>query len=326
MTAICLFLADLEAFDPHAPHTTPERRFCCPLCGEGKPKDAAHRCFNVNTPSGAWNCKRCGERGKLADSWEDRPKMNPRDFARQQLRRRVCPSLPVEAKVIDPEQIEKMQKMRARFEALPPLQETRGAAYLRGRGVSLEVAQAANARFDSRWMPCAPEWENRAAVVFPVVNRAGELVAAQGRYVDGRDDPKTKTSGPKSQGVFIARTLDGFSSFDAVRCSVPLILTEAPIDALSLAEAGFAAIAFCGKTGPIWLSQFCFGLRVLSALDADEAGDKEAEKMKTTLESIGAFGCKRLRPEGAKDWNEFLTLYGRDALADFVAPSVLSKW
>jgi hypothetical protein len=201
----------------------------------------------------------------------------------------------------------KADELRAQLGRLRPLENTRGAAYLLGRGLPLEVCEAAGVRF-------SPNWFGRSAVYFPLHNRADEVVAGQGRYVDGRDDPKTRTLGDLKGGLFWA----------AGAWNVPaLILTEAPIDALSLATAGFPAFAFCGKTGPAWLPKATFGRRVLLALDADDAGDVAADELAPTLESFGA-RCQRLRPEGAKDWNEFLQTYGRDALADFLAAPVLT--
>lgn len=305
-----LSLDELEAFDPHAPMTTPERRFCCPLCGQGKPKDAAHRCLSVNVPSGQWRCHRCELGSLLTDFWKERPKMNPRDFQRDKLRRLTAlPPVKVEVPQPDAEQERKADELRARFEKLPAIEGIPGEAYLRGRGVSLEVAQAAGVRFSRRWMPSDREESSRAAVVFPIFNRVGELVAAQGRYIDPQNGgAKCKTSGPKSRGVFAAA-----GAFDVP----PFIITEAPIDALSLAVAGFPAVALCGKTGPDWLPKFCFGRTVFLGFDADDAGDEAAHKLAPLLESLGAT-CKRLRPEGAKDWNEFLCIYKRDVLAAFV--------
>lgn len=316
-----LFLEELEALDPHATKGVTERRFVCPFCGQNKPKNSAHRCFNVNTQSGAFLCQRCGERGKLADFWEERPQMNRRDFTRQQLRRKT-ELRPVEASQPDADEQRKAQQLRERFEELPAIEGTPGAAYLLGRGVSLEVAQAAGVRFSRRWMPDSRDAPNRAACVFPIHNRKGELVAAQGRYIDNGNDTKAKTRGPKSQGVFAAA-----GALDVP----PFILTEAPIDALSLAVAGFPAVALCGKTGPSWLPKFYFGRTVFLGFDADEpdansrrGGDDAAKELAPLLEMFGAT-CKRLRPEGAKDWNEFLACFGRDELARFITARVFFK-
>ncbi len=48
-----LSLADLEAYDPRATERGRERRFLCPCCGDGKPRNAAHRSLSLNTQTGA---------------------------------------------------------------------------------------------------------------------------------------------------------------------------------------------------------------------------------------------------------------------------------
>jgi DNA primase len=298
-----LWLADLEARDPRAAQGI-ERRFLCPFCGEGKPKDSAHRSMNVNTQTGAFVCQRCEARGKLADFWAERPKLGGRDFARQQLRR-ATELPPTEPAAPDESAIRKAHELAAKLEALQPLEGTSGAAYLFGRGVSLEIARAAGVKF-------SPNWFGRGAVVFSIRDRAGEVVAAQGRHTTGAGK---FSFGPKSQGLFMAAGALDIPAF---------IVTEAPIDALSLAAAGFPAVALCGKTGPAWLPKFCFGRRVFLAFDADQAGDDAADEMTPSLESFGAV-CARIRPENAKDWNEFLQFFGRDALADFLAGEVLRR-
>lgn len=304
-----LFLAELEAFDPHSPQSASERRFCCPLCGEGKSRDATHRSMNVNVKTGAFVCQRCDARGKLADFWVGRPQINPRDSARQKLRRLTeLPELD-DSSQPDAEMQRKVDELREQLDRLQDLEETRGADYLIGRGISIEVARPSVAGF-------ARSWYGRSAVVFPIQNQAGEIVAAQGRYVDGRDNPKTRTLGPKSQGIFVAS--------GALEISPALIIAEAPIDALSLAVAGYPSVAMCGKNGPAWLPKFCYRKNVFLALDADNAGDEAAEKMTSLLQSFGA-NCHRLRPVDSKDWNEFLTSFGRDELADFLASQILDK-
>ena len=83
------------------------------------------------------------------------------------------------------------------------------------------------------------------------------------------------------------------------------------IDALSLFLCGLPAIALAGTEGKPWLPDACHGRRVLLALDADVAGDRGSEKLAALL--AGA-QCWRLRPEGAKDWNEALCQIGLPAL------------
>jgi DNA primase len=168
-------------------------------------------------------------------------------------------------------------------------------------------------------------------VVFPIRDRQSTLVAASGRYIDGRDNPKTRTTGTKSAGVFSAparaqSTLPSsrlvFASFD--KGATEIIICEAPLDALSLATAGYPAIALCGTSAPAWIHLACGLKRVLLAFDADAAGDQAAATLAPLLSSFGA-RVHRLRPEGGKDWNEFLQIYGRDALTDFLAVPVLRE-
>ncbi len=316
--AQALWLSELEARDPRATSNGRERRFLCPFLACNSKGGAAHRSLSVNTQTGVFVCYRCEASGKLADFWEERPKLKPRDFTRQQLAR-VCALPAIEADATpSAEATRKADELQTQLKGLRPLEGTSGAAYLLGRGLPLDVCVLAGARFSPTW----PQWSKRGAVYFPLHNRAGELVAAQGRYVDGRDDPKTRTIGDKKAGLFSAPTTDGFKPFDAATPAV--ILTEAPIDALSFAAAGFPAIGLCGKTGPDWLPKACFSRRVILAFDADDAGDQAAQQITATLESLGA-NCRRLRPEGAKDWNEFLQLFGRDTLADFVSKPILME-
>jgi hypothetical protein len=65
--------ADLERFDPQAPRRRGRYRVCCPLCGAGKPVDAAHRSLTVtNDADGLWYCHRCALGGQLREHWPER--------------------------------------------------------------------------------------------------------------------------------------------------------------------------------------------------------------------------------------------------------------
>ena len=199
----------------------------------------------------------------------------------------------------------------ADYESTAPLIGTRGADYLAGRGIPVEVASAAGVRF-------AANWKGGAAVVFPLCDRAGNVIAAQGRYIANRaNGVNSITQGPKSSAIFSTA-----GALDWIKRDAPVIVTEAPIDALSIGAAGFPAFAFCGCDAPRWLHLLGGLRRVLIATDADEAGDRAADKIAANLRTFGAT-VARLRPEGAKDWNEFLTVYGADELSDYLAPPIL---
>lgn len=306
-----LSLSDLEGFDPRASGLVVgqgggERRFLCPLCGDGKPKDGAHRSLSLNAHTGVWRCHRCGEGGKVREAWEERTPLACRERAHKALSRAFA--LPVRVAPVEEEAEATEGSWKRALRDLRPLDDTRGAIYLRERGLSVETARGAEARFSSDFL-------GRPAVVFALRDLRGDLRGAHGRYVDGRDRPKARTLGDKQGSLFSTR--------DALNPLLPaLIVTEAPLDALSLAEAGYPAVALCGTQAPTWFHRLCAFRRVLLAFDADEAGDCASDKLAPLLHSFGA-RCERMRPEDAKDWNELLQVAGRDALADWLAERVL---
>lgn len=297
-----LTLQELEAFDPTAPDRGRERRFCCPLCGTGKRIDAAHRSLSVNTETGAWRCHRCHAGGVLREKWQPLPPGERRQAAAK--RAFALPPLREEP---DPE---KAISLKARLKAArpQPLEGTPGAAYLEGRGLDTHQAHQAGVRY-------SPSWHGRPAILFPLRDRNGVLVAAHGRHTDGREDPKAHTDGPKSAGAFLTP-----GALEAE----PLVIVEGPMCALTLAQAGIPALALCGTDGPEWLPRHTAFRHVFLAHDADEAGDKGAAKLAAELRSLGAL-CERLRPEGAKDWNDLLTSAGPDALRAALAPVLAAR-
>ena len=304
-TAPAFSLADLEALDAGAPGDGRERRFLCPLCGDGKPRDTAHRSLCANTQSGAWNCKRCDATGKLTDFWRDRPKSNPRELARH--KRRQLSQLPDESPQSTPESAtgESATDWREQLRGARSIEGTPAETYLRGRGISIEAAKDSGVLF-------APNFYGKPAAVFLICDRDGNATGASGRYFDANATPKTRIAGTKRNGLF---TTSGALTAPAI------ILTEAPLDALSLASAGYPAAALCGTSAPAWIHLACGLKYVLTAFDADEAGDGAADALAARLRLYGA-RCERLRPDGAKDWNEALQRDGRAALGIFVAQSI----
>lgn len=302
-----LTLADLELFDPNAPQRAGERRFLCPLCGGDKPKDAAHRSFCLNSESGLYHCKRCNSKGRLKEFWPDSPGTNRQNIAAQKLRRafEIAPMA---------DNAEAKTDWLALWEKSQPLESngSHGAAigYLQRRGIAPQCARENEVRF-------LASWHGRPALVFPFQDISGTVVAISGRALrdGGMDKP---ASGPKKAGAFWASAL-GFGAFDTALPAV--IVCEAPFDALSLAMAGYPALAIGGTVAPLWLHQKCAFRRVLLAFDADVAGHAASEKIGAHLTSFGAT-CSRLRPDGAKDWNQLLQHGGIEAIEEIVAPVV----
>lgn len=280
-------LADLERFDPYARESGSERRFCCPLCGGEKPKDKTHRSVSVNTTNGAWNCHRCHAAGKLTDFWTERS-----GAAAGRQRQRITPRpVPPLLRVDRTPPPAEDPAWREKLEGLLPLAGSPAADYLERRGIPLALAEAAGVKFH-------PAWFGRPAVLFPIRNRAGQLVAAHGRHIDGGTAPKARSAGSVALGVF--------SSPGALEAE-PLILVEGPMDALSLTLCGAPAVALVGTNLPLWLARACVFRRVLVATDADQAGDAAFTAWKPTLTALGA-RYERKRPSGqdVKDWNDEL--------------------
>lgn len=302
-----LTLAELQAHDPLAPPREPERRYLCPLIAcRDKQHGSRHRSLVVNLQSGAWKCHRCGESGWLdqhgpsaravrqarldnAFKLGTNPVHVPRDSSRA--------GLPVERQTRP--WIDIMTDAIA-------LHGTPGATYLAQRGIPLNVATDAGARFH-------PKFLGQAAVVFPVRDSKGYEVAVIGRYVNRRAIPKARAVGARSCGVF---TTPG--SFKNER----LVIVEAPIDALSLTVAGMPAIALGGTSVPSWLPPACSFRKVVLALDADDAGDAASETLTARFQLYGA-RIERWRPSGGvKDWNDLLVRLGPDRLHELLVEAM----
>jgi hypothetical protein len=154
----------------------------------------------------------------------------------------------------------------------------------------------------------SPDWYGRAAVVFLLRDASWNVVGAQGRHTDGRENPKAHNSPNAGAGVFAT---PGAWEADT------LILCEGPIDALSLAAADFPAVALLGTSYPDWLRRRSAFRRVLLAHDPDQAGDDAAGRLFDVLRSFGA-RPERLRPHGASDWNDLLQAGGTEGLREAV--------
>jgi len=332
-----LSLRELEEFDPRAP-AGGRRRFCCPLCGTTKPRDGVHRCLSVESATGLWHCFRCAQGGILQEFWRDVSSREERhERTTRQLRTTfhvpVAPKtlsdskipsvnrpsageiIPVETLEVTRQGEENTERWRSLWEGALPLGESdRGGDYLLTRRALRELVLApARLRFHPTWLG--------GAVVFPLCDARGEAVAIQGRAVQG--DAKITHGAKKDAAFFAPAMLSGGQCFGPLHPLVPwILLTEAPIDALSLAICGFPALALCGTSGPSWLHLACGLRRVALAFDADEAGERAAAKHAAHLHLYGA-KCLRLRPEVAKDWNEMLKLRGANDLDEWLSLRLL---
>lgn len=324
IAAATVSLAILEAHDPYAPTAGSERRFLCPFPECVGHQDARrHRSLAIRIETGAWHCHRCKASGLLTERWTpttSREHLPRRERTRNDLRRRF--SVPAETLVESlPEHptVTHTGKTgadwRSRLGTLSHLTGPTGrpgAAYLQKRGLSPDLCHRAGVRF-------APDFGTDTAtgklgwpaVVFPILGPDGKAVAAHGRAINGT---AKITFGPKSRGVFAT---------PSALHTILLVVTEAPIDALSLAECGLPSLATIGTDGiPDWFRERAAFHTVLAAHDNDEAGEKAAGKLREMLAPLGARVLRLRPPEGFKDWNEAMLGWGSEQLADWLVNEI----
>lgn len=179
-----------------------------------------------------------------------------------------------------------------------PLLDTPAAWYCEARGVLSILAAASGARYAGNFMGNGP------ALVFPVFDQEQRVTAIQGRYLGptpaGVTRPADKMTRGRLRGVFCTM---------AALQQEAVIVTEAPFDSLSLSTCGFPSIALLGVNFPDWLPGAIGARRVYLATDNDAAGDGAAQKLCDAL-AVNGGKIYRLKPEGAKDWNEYLCTFG----------------
>jgi predicted RNA-binding Zn-ribbon protein involved in translation (DUF1610 family) len=314
-------LSDFYGYDSNPTGTGDEKRFLCPECGESKPKDNAHRCLSVNENTGAYCCQRCDIGGKVKEKWTSQVKGKGSQFKRRSKPLPVLQPTPCAPVYEDTPAWKESCKLAI------PLAGTPGAVYLKSRGIDIELAHQSGVRFLENWAPPQKGDKNPTpysggpAVMFPIreyfredkKQKEPHLVAVQGRYIDDKVKPPSKTAGDKKYGVYATQ-----GAWEADQ----LIIVEAPIDALSLAMCDFPAIALIGLGTPLWLKLACSFRRVLLGLDADERGDETSYKT-TELIRPSSTLAERLRPpDGMKDWNECLLKKGVDELKAWLSEQI----
>jgi DNA primase len=181
------------------------------------------------------------------------------------------------------------------------LSDSPGAAYLQQRAIPAALARLAGVRY-------SPRWYRRPAVLFPICDQDGNLVAVSGRFIRERNGLKTMTGGTKSLGVF--------STPGAWKSKV-IAVVEGQMDALSLAFCHLPSVAMMGTNWPEWLPKAIASKQVLIATDADAAGDEVAGRLLEALAADTPHGV-RLRPPIGKDWNDVLMQLGRKRAQDFI--------
>jgi hypothetical protein len=191
------------------------------------------------------------------------------------------------------------ESARERLDRGLPLLGTPGEAYVARRAVPLEVAEAAEVRYD-------PDFGGRPAVLVAMVDGDGALASLHGRYLHAaRGENKMLTIGAGGGAVSVR---GGWRA-------EPLIVVEGLFDALSLAACGWASVATVGRWAP-WLPAVSAGRTVWLAFDAGRPGDAAAALYARRLSGAE---CRRLPPPPrCKDWSTALVKRGQGTVARWV--------
>ena len=154
----------------------------------------------------------------------------------------------------------------------------------------------------------------RNRVMFPIIDLRGDVIGFGGRVL-GDGTPKYLNS-PDTPVFNKSRNLFALNLAKTTKMG-KIVLTEGYMDTISLYQAGFdCAVASLGTalTGDHAKLLSRFTKEVVICYDADTAGVQAANRAIPMLEKTG-LKVRVLRVSGAKDPDEFIKKYGREAFA-----------
>ena len=184
------------------------------------------------------------------------------------------------------------------------ISDTPGEEYLQQRNIPSGVALEAQVRY-------TPNFNGRPAVLAPLRNDQGQLMAVHGRYIQHIGKQTRMLTIGYPSGVFTV--LKGLESD-------PLILVEGLFDALSLAACGVPCIATIGRWIE-WLPGFHPHHTIILAFDGNKSGDAAADYFTKQANKIKLL---RLRPPGrCKDWNTTLNKIGVRSLTRWLSENII---
>ena len=177
----------------------------------------------------------------------------------------------------------------------------------------------------------------RNRVMFPIIDVKGDIIGFGGRTI-GKDPNESKYINTNDTIAFNKRRNLFALNYAKNSCSEQMILCEGYMDVISLHAAGFTnAVASCGTAFTSDQARLMkrYTKSVLICFDADEAGQRNADKVFRLLSEVG-LEAKLLKVENAKDPDEFIQRFGKDAFSmlmnksrshfDFKFSGILSKY
>ena len=318
--------------------------YCCPFCGSGKGKNrtGALKVYSGNT----WTCHACGKSGDIFDLYQNQTGADfntalsllaqeigieidngGADKGKARQTKETAPNIPKQ-----PPEIQKGIKVpetnknqnTGKFEGAETEKDTAAdyrayykrcierindpaaVSYLSARGISTETAAAAGIGYDPAADPAsnpgAGDGEKKAhpcpRLIIPTT--AAHYV---GRRIDGQKEFDKVNAKGSTPGIFNSRAL----YMDGVKF---VFVTEGAFDALSVMEAGAAAIALNSANNAEMLIKSLETRRtaatLILCLDADAAGEKGKTILQEGLARINIPFIVGDICAGAKDPNEAL--------------------
>ena len=149
----------------------------------------------------------------------------------------------------------------------------------------------------------------RNRVMFPIIDVAGNVVAFGGRVMD---DSKPKYLNSSDTPAFHKSRILYALNYAKNHAEKGLVLCEGYMDVIAMHAAGFPqAVATLGTAITSEHARLFrhYTDHVIISYDADEAGQRAAQKALSILEAAGV-EARVLRMEGAKDPDEYIRTYG----------------
>ena len=160
----------------------------------------------------------------------------------------------------------------------------------------------------------------RNRVMFPIIDVSGNVIAFGGRVMyDSKPKYKNTMDTPvfkKSRNLFAL-------NFAKNTCTESLILCEGYMDVIALHSAGFTnAVATLGTAITSEQARIMsrYTKKVVISYDADEAGQKAAQKAMKLLEEVG-LDVGIIKVPGAKDPDEYIKTFGKEKFKDVLLNS-----
>lgn len=160
----------------------------------------------------------------------------------------------------------------------------------------------------------------RNRVMFPIIDVSGNVIAFGGRVMD---DSKPKYKNTMDTPVFKkSRNLFALN-FAKNTCAESLILCEGYMDVIALHTSGFTnAVATLGTAITSEQARIMsrYTKKVIISYDADEAGQKAAQKAMKLLGEVG-LDVGVIKVPGAKDPDEYIKTYGKEKFKEVISNS-----